>query len=575
MKKLLLIPIIFLTFIPLSAASAETQGNNPKLLLEALTEDEIKDLNIVVPSDTDPGFHVLTIQVYNEVGVQSERFVYFCKNLAGQVHWDNLCPDLEPIATKAELEKINDFESLPKYYPAQESRKSAGIIAAAIALFLVLSSARSRYIESASATLVSLAADKKMGGAPIKRWGDRSFTWKFPGHRSTDRIFSDFSSWVSQKSLILSRIIADGDYGRAMFGSLWLALIVAAPALGYLAAWDISFNYSTPAMAYLLAIIALGAFDAFAGFIAGWTFIAAILFNNPPTSVEAVLLLVAIALLGYAPVLISAATRTFRRFTTNSDERWAKLVDYLLAPVIGMWAVIKLVEGLNGFIGKQFLISYYAIVIGIFTGIVLLLRMFAEEFANRVYSWRIHRVSTEFRDQEWPWRFLGFIFEVVIGSYFAFRFSEWNYFLAIALTLGYLPKLINLISQDKLPKSKWIYYLTPKGLFLTILLIYSASTFQSQMRSLFDSSQEFLLWWILISAIPAFVFGFFKLFAKSTISSFQTGAVSKYIWRLGSIVIYSALILAIFDISPSQVNNFLLDLNLAQVLESIIKAFDL
>lgn len=569
MKRLIFLVFLILICTPVINSNAAVEGKNPKLLVDALTEEQVKDLNIIVPPETDSGFQVLTIQVYDDSGVQSERFVYFCKDLAGKIHWDNNCPGLEPLATKEELSKTYAFNSLPNYSPAQESKKSAGIIVAFVALLLILSSARNRFDEASSATLISLSADKKAGGAPIKRWGDRSITWRFPGYKTTDKAFSNFSTWVSRRSLIISRIFSDGDYGRAMFGSLWVLLPLCAPVLGYFAADEVNYFYTTPTMAFLLGMIALGIADALAGFIAAWTFTILILIKNPPSKVEEVLFLLAIALLGYAPVLIAAATRTFRRFTNNSQDRWNKMVDYFLAPVIAMWAVIKLVEGLNGFIGKQFLISYYALSIGIFTGFALLLRMFLEEFANRVYTWRIDKVSTEYLEQNRVWRFIGFFVEVSIGTYFAYKFSEWSYYLIGAIALGYLPKLISLIFDKKLPKSKIINYITPKGLFLTILLIYTASTFESEVRSVFDNSKEFLLWWIVIASVPAFIFAFFKLFAASTVSAFQTGPVTKYLWRLSSVACYFALLIAVFEVSPTQVSEFFIQLDLNSIFENI------
>ena len=302
MKNLLLLPVIALILLPISAANAGVEGKNPKLLIDTFSEDEIKDLNIVVPKETDAGFQVLTIQIYDDNGVQSERFVYFCKDLKGDIHWDNICPDLDPLATKKELSQIGDLKKLPKYSPAQESKKSAGIIAVAIVLFLALSSARRRFSESATATFVSLAADKKHNGEPRKMWGDRSITWKFPGYRRTDYWFSDFSTWLSTKSLIFARIVGDADYARAMFGALWLVIPLASPTLGFFAAQENDFQYMTPTMPYLLSLLALGAFDAFAGFLAGWTFVITILLKNHPNHPEEVLLLVAIALLGYALV---------------------------------------------------------------------------------------------------------------------------------------------------------------------------------------------------------------------------------------------------------------------------------
>jgi hypothetical protein len=568
MRKLLIIPILFLALWPTAAFSA-VEGKNPTLIADSLTPDQIKDLNIVVPKSTDSGFQVLTIQVYDKLGVQSEQHVYFCKDLAGKIHWDNKCPEFDPLATKEELSVPYNVDSLPRYSPAQESKKSAGIIAAAVALLLVLASARDKFDAASTATFVSLAANKKQGSIPLKRWGDRSNIWNFAGTARTDNFFKRSSEWLSERSLILARIVGDGDYARAMFGSLAVLPILGAPLLGFHAAQANSYFYAVPQMPYFLAIIAVGVFDASAGFVAGWTFVLITMLKNPPQSIDSVLLLIAVALLGYAPVLIAAAARAFRRFTYDSQDRWEKLVDYFLAPVIGLWAVIKIIEGLNGFIGRQFLISYYAIPIGIFTGLMLLLRMFVEEFSNRVFTWRIHHVVTEYRNQRQRWHLLGIATEIAIAIYFAYRFTEWNKFVLGAVILGFIPKIVHALFRKKIPQSKVVHYLTPKGIFLTILLIYCASAFHDFVRGYFTNSSQFLLWWIVIASVPVFIFAFIKLFAKSGLAPFQYGPVTRYIWRFASIVVYLALLAAVFEVAPDKVTEAATNIDVTNVFDSL------
>ena len=558
MKKYLIIAALmfsaYFNLLFLVPANAAVEGKNPKLILDTLSSEEVKDLNVIVPNDTDIGFNVMTIQVYNDQGVQNERHVYFCKDLDGSIHWDNLCPDLDPIVTKDELKPATDVTRLPDYDPAQDSKKSAGVIASGVALLLLMANAGAKFAEAASATIISLSADKKLNGKPFNRWGDRSITWRFPGGRYTDKFFANASSRLSKRSLIFARVLGDGDYGRAMFGSLWTLLYLGAPIYGYWIAKDLDFVYSPPRIGFLLGLIALGVIDSFAGLLASLTYVVSILIINQPYQVNQVLLLLVISILGFGPVLIAAAARTFRRFTYNSNDRWEKLVDYALAPVIGMWSVMKIVEGLNGFIGKQFLVTFFSIPLGLFAGLVILIRMFWEEFANRVYTWRMDSVSTKYKDQTTLWKFIGFIVSATIATYFAYRFSAWSIYLAAAMALAYLPKLISIFVHHKLPKSRWVQFLTPKGIFLTLLLIFSTSTYQGYVRGYFDNSKTFLIWWVLLSAIPAFVIEFFLLFANSSMHpEWRKHPVLKYFWRLGAFGVYIALFIAIFQIDPKTV----------------------
>lgn len=560
---------IAFSLFSLPQAHAAVEGENPQLLADSLTPEQAANLDIVVPKNTDPGYHVLTVQVYDNNSVQSERHIYFCKTLSGEIRWTNVCPDLDPLATKSELSGLREFSSLPRYSPEQETAKNVGLISVAVALFLSLTSARRKFVESASATLVGLSADKKSGGLPIKSWGDRSFTWKFFGHKAIGTLFQRISTNTSTRSLIFARILGDGDYGRAMFGSLWVIQYLLAPLLGIFAAYKNGFLYAPPTMPFLLGMVAIGILDAFSGFLTGWAFLIATVAKNIPTSVEEVALLFAIAILCYAPVLIAAATRTFRRFTHNSNDRWDKFVDYVLAPTIGMWSAMKVIEGLNGFTGRQFLISYYSLSIGLFVGILTLLRMFIEEFSNRVYTWRNFTYKTEYLKQHRISRLCGLIVEIAIATYLSYKFSHWSYYLALALALGFFAKIVHLIFGEKIPKSKVVSFITPRGLFLTVALIYLTSTFHDYVRNYFANTQLFLLWWIVIAAVPAFLFGIMALFTSPEhVKPLRTRPVGKYFWRLASILIYVGLLLSIIGISPEQVSSWITQIDFVNFYQS-------
>ena len=74
MRKLLLLTLIFLNFSVLPAYSAEK-----KVVIDRLTQSEAEDLDIEIPDEVPPGFHSITIEVYDDNGTVSQKRLSFVK----------------------------------------------------------------------------------------------------------------------------------------------------------------------------------------------------------------------------------------------------------------------------------------------------------------------------------------------------------------------------------------------------------------------------------------------------------------------------------------------------------------
>jgi hypothetical protein len=90
LKKILLVAIILLNLSVLPSLAAEK-----KVVIDRITQSEAEDLNIEIPDDVPPGFHSITIEVYDDNGTVSQKEIEFCKDENGVVQWDNNCPNLK------------------------------------------------------------------------------------------------------------------------------------------------------------------------------------------------------------------------------------------------------------------------------------------------------------------------------------------------------------------------------------------------------------------------------------------------------------------------------------------------
>lgn len=138
MRKILLLTLFILN---ISIFPARAEG---EVIIDRLTTQQAEDLNIVIPYKTPPGFHSITIEVYDDNGTVNEKEIPFCKNLVGEIRWNNECPDLVELKNFETLKKIRDRNKLPAYSPAQEPEKSNDLQIAALAALALLAASSKR-----------------------------------------------------------------------------------------------------------------------------------------------------------------------------------------------------------------------------------------------------------------------------------------------------------------------------------------------------------------------------------------------------------------------------------------------
>jgi hypothetical protein len=133
MKKFLLICLLFLNA---STIPAFADDQIAEITATGSTADVLVDL----PEDLLPGYHEVGIDVIDpDTQKVTRENVSFCKDNKGEIHWDNICPDLDIIVDPATLEKIDNVEDLPVYDPAKEAEKTSQTQVAGFTALSVLS----------------------------------------------------------------------------------------------------------------------------------------------------------------------------------------------------------------------------------------------------------------------------------------------------------------------------------------------------------------------------------------------------------------------------------------------------
>jgi len=190
-----------------------------QVLIDRVIESEAEELDIEIPSDVEPGRHVVEIEVSDDSGVISQRLLEFCKTEFGEILWEQACPG----------------ELIP-YDPSRDAETTAGIVIAAFVLLSAISTSfggarllneRERTeseVEGSQSSLEAVDAGRLLGVDRVAGWGDRTLSWRAPFSEGANVGIAAFATRVSRFSPMLYRIATDAGYLRATIGSIHLIL---------------------------------------------------------------------------------------------------------------------------------------------------------------------------------------------------------------------------------------------------------------------------------------------------------------------------------------------------------------
>ncbi|MFZ2227289.1 MAG: hypothetical protein WAU98_02210 [Candidatus Nanopelagicaceae bacterium] len=574
MKRLLLLIVFFLSF-SVGSVQADQQISNT-----TLPSDNSK-LNIVVPPDLKPGYHSMSVEASDPItGKISTDVIFFCKDLEGTIHWDNVCGEITQLASQATLEKAVDRAQFPTYDPISQPKKTFQTEVAAFAALTVLAaggvagalgggspagggfaSAENRYgrredpaesdMSSGKPTeepsdettqqqdLVSINSDhlRKIEGRVGR--GDSRGTWNVPLTPIIDAVFIAGAHKSSLYSPTLSRIFYDGNYLRAMFGSFAAILHPVGLLLGFIALEGVGAQALPPQWVVFTTIVLLGVFDAFAGLLAASIFFAGTLLTGNLGSRDELLTVVGTIGIFFAPALIASVFRPLRREVSTFAEKWERITDYLLATVLTGWTVSKMVGSLESLAGIQLPITAYAFSIGAWSAVAVFIRLVGEDIATYIYPGRLAELHPELRE---PWRaqsMLSLIFNTALFIFLAEPFIGNSIQLWLGVLLFLLPRALSMTLTHRIPKSKTLYRFLPKGALKLVVMILIGSFFAKWMQTLIPNPHEYVKWGFVLLGIPSLTFQIAALFGDRSLStSWRDMGLGRYVYRFGGVIVF-------------------------------------
>jgi hypothetical protein len=565
LKRLLLAGM--LVFLNLASPASAFANENRVILDQLLTGDapQLDASEIKIPDDLKPGFHELQVEVLDDIGIVSSKTALFCKDLDGELHFDNLCPDLL-VTTQQEIFR----SSLKPYSPNSDPLGTTSIALVAFAVASTLIGVGGRY--SGSNLELQREEDESLGdlggvsASGLKdqdkaiAWGDRRKYVNSKAITSLDELSISLSNGLSTFSFLLARSVLDARYLRAIIGTLSWITIPAALVTSFIGLKQID-NQALPFLLVpTLVLVCIGILDAFAGFVGAFLYLNFVFANGNFTSKDEIFTGLGVALLFFAPGLIASKFRPLTRNIKDFATFWERATDYLLATLLTGWSVSKLVQALPGLSKLELPIAAEANLIGIFAGIFVALRFLLEEIAWYLYPERIRKLTVAIKQPGVLQELRGIIFKVTVFFILAEPFIGFNNYLLIGCAIFLIPLLMGLVSEN-LPKSKYLAQINPRGSFKILLLSMISILVGKYLNNLELSNEDFILTSFVILPLPALLFIFIDAFSGLRVFDITKSVKSRWLYRALGIVVLGLLLVVIlgndpFQALPNFINNF-------------------
>ena len=574
MKKILLIAIFLIQITILPSWAADN------VVIDRATQSEAEQLDIEIPEETPAGFHQVVIEVSDDAGIVSEKTLYFCKNLQGDVKWDNDCPDLKqpetPSAEPAPEEVVATSASitLPSYKPTDDPKSTQSLQIAAFALLSALgagaASSTSRNLQNQipnqnvrredledsdnsnndgeyeksddSEDLSSVSAGGLGRIVRTMGRGDRSNTWRHPRTDSVDDFYSKTATKISSFSPLLARSILDNTYLRAILGSLATLLTPLAVLLGVIAVLNADGAALPPTLWIVISIACLAAFDASSGLIAASIFALGVLLNDNIFSRDQLLTVCGIFIIFFAPALIASAIRPFRRLVKDGDDRWERVSDYLLTGLLSFWAIEKIVGALNGLSGFILPISNQATTVAALTAAAIVIRVALEDLATYQYPVRLNQVMIDLKEPSKYQQVISLEIKTFVFVMLAIPFVGFNIQLLLGTILFLIPSIANLTFASRLPKLPGIHRILPKGVFRIVVMIFVGSAFAQWVESRFSNPADYIAWSFVILTIPGLILKFAGDLASKPRKDWKVTEAGRWAYRVIGVVVFLIMI---------------------------------
>jgi hypothetical protein len=264
-----------------------------------------------------------------------------------------------------------------------------------------------------------------------------------------------------------------------------------------------------------IGIAVIGVLDAAAGCAAIVVFFIGVTLLGGVSSADSLRLLLGLATLWFAVPLIASAARPLRRHPSETlGQIWDRGADFVIASLIGGWAVQKIVGALSGLAGIRLPITAHGDLIAFIVLLSLVIRMLVESLAANYYPNRLGTVhpasippaSTRQRLAATGLRTGLFLFIAVVVAH-----DSWQLWVGAALFC--VPQIVALYER-RFPNFPSIYRVLPRGVVKVVLMLVVGKLMAMLVFATLNDPQQILAYAFILLAIPGLVLSALDLFGR-------------------------------------------------------------
>ena len=552
MSRIILGVFVLLAFAPGAAA----MENTDLVMYQTITEAEADELDIEIPFSEPAGFKSLEVQI-SGMGKESEfKTILFCKDLNGEIHWNNICEDLTAAAAQTALEAADTRDELPVYDPLANPKQTTNTAIIAFAALAALTSAGAIATkmrnhpkadsENSSGYLAGVTSGEALIASSAIGKGDNSKLWNRPINQRIDHAVSTTGGRISGFSPLATRILSDGNYQRSLIGPFSLFIYPVAIALGVFASSSLHQEALPPSLGLIMLMMVVGVIDAFAGVLVSITFVLSVLIGGHLTSFDSVLTVAGVCLLAFSPALLAGAFRPFRREVWDFTSLWERGTDYLLASILTGWVVQQIVLGLPGLSGLQLPITIHARSIALWAAALVVVRFALEDLSLKLFPQRLKSLEPKYRERSISQQLFTLIFKVAIFGVVAWKFIGISPELFIGVALFSLPLLMG-IYEDKFPKSAMVQKWMPSGIIEMLVMTLSGYFLALMVQDRYPTASRYVLISFVLLSIPGFLIKILALFGEEGPEDWKITKAGKVIYRVFGVIALGVLIYIILS----------------------------
>jgi hypothetical protein len=354
-----------------------------------------------------------------------------------------------------------------------------------------------------------------------------------PRLQRIDAAIKRFADKFVQVSPMVARVADDGAYARSLLGIFWLSLPIAGIALGIASAFNTDFTMMMPSLGLIIAVAILGVLDAFAGFTFAISFAITVLAGGGFTSTQSIRGFLGIAVFSFAPVMIAAATRPFRRTSNGPHLFWNRTLDFVLTSLFGSWAAGSMYSALPSLTTFKPAHSDRVDLIHVVFICAIAFRWMCENGARIFAPNRLRIVQVEEFDE--PSRFqrlTSYLVRTAVFVFIAVVFIGNNWALWTGAAMYLAPKIIDEFS-DGFPNYPLVHRYMPRNLGRVVAMLFICLWWGNIVDHHYGDSDNVLLLAFVLLSIPGLTFGTIDWFARKG-EKWESTPVSK---MLGVIVL--------------------------------------